>query len=132
MAYSLIAWHHPSASEDEVAEMQGALDQFTTPLAPSLQLNTEDGWGTLMQSVWSVVQQYPGMQAMVIVPPRGSPVGGWVADAPPETLATASNVMNENGDLNGQYPMMFPLPGQMDEIPYDWRDGIQWPREDDE
>ena len=129
MAYSLIAWHYTNPEENDVlGAIEGAFDDFTTPLAPRLRLDTDNDWGTLMERIWYLVRQYPGMQAMIIVSSRGSPVGGWVASAPPTVIETASSVMNNNGNVNGQYPMMFPLPTQMNNVPNDWHEGIQWPR----
>lgn len=131
MAYALIAWNSPDATQAQIDTIEAGFDTVDTiRFFTGLRLVEEDGprWREVMQYVHDVVKENPGMEAMVIMPQKGARTGGWVeAPPPPPKLAFAREIMNMSG--SDTYPVLFKAPAAAGED--DWRNGEQWNGEDD-
>ena len=126
MAYALISWNHPTASQAEIDAIEagftaaGAIQLYT-----GLRLYDEDGprWTDVMQFTYDALKSRPGMEAIVIMPARGARVGGWLADLPRRAqVDSARGFMNMGGSAN--QPLLLKHPGA--NPPDDWTNFDQW------
>jgi hypothetical protein len=134
MAYALIAWDMPGASDERLASVEDDLDRIgTIRFFAGLRLLEEDGpsWVDVMQKVYETVTANPGLEAMVIMPAKGARVGGWTsANLTAGELDFARGCMNMDGsDTN---PVLFRALSQVlaaGADPGDWRSATIWAAE---
>ena len=97
MAYALVVWR----TDGDGAAIEQALSEIPCiPFFRGLALVREDGvaWNTVRERIRAVVEEHPGTEAVVVMPPKGARVGGWVHDTPPpEDLREARRIMNRAG-----------------------------------
>ena len=108
MAYALVAWRRGGDEASVEADFAG-LPRI--PFFPGLFLVDQDGpsWSEVKEQVEDVVQNNPGTEAVIIMPPKGARVGGWVDDTPPaEALKQARKIMNKSG--SSTVPVFYATP----------------------
>lgn len=111
MAYALIAWRRDGGDEEKVETVLKEVGAI--PFFKGLFLVPEDGpsWSDVKAKVQEAVEANPGTQAVIIMPAKGSRVGGWVDTAPPpDQLEKARKIMNRSG--SNVVPVLFATPDE--------------------
>ena len=110
MAYTLVAWIHPDASQDTRNVIEAQFDQSgAIQFLPGLRLYHDGEWNEVRDAVANLVTTHTGMRAVVVMPSAGSPVEGWVT-AEPDRMDDIQGSMNEPG--NDDYPILHVLRGE--------------------
>jgi hypothetical protein len=108
MAYALVMWRR-DGEEEPVEEAFAEIPSIT--FFRGFFLIQDDGpeWTSVKERIQEVVEQFQGTQAVIVMPGKGTRVGGWVDNTPPpEALQAARAIMNRSG--SSTVPTFFAIP----------------------